>query len=365
MEFKLYFCNDGILRAKFSKDKPMIPVKFLQENSAFKNQDFRFWVRWWDSIVYFEKGLTVSQFLFCLEPWVEFWSEFTGKELKEYIQEVKKPILVNPNEKGLDWIGILYYTELKSNIEYSKKDDEIFTKDLEKWFNTPKEARLTGEWDISSSYNVSGFILGNEEQYSINYTPINELANTPLILSHYQYLYVNDWYAKKILGENKGDIFKKDALGVCRIQDKTTFLMGEKYHKMKDVVEGFFYWMYSSPMQRSDVLEELKEKHEEYIREEKENSNNVVSVQNQEENIDVEKKEIHIVSGSFDSIINDFKEDEQYWENMLKMAKSNPNVILKIGKIQSNIEPEKRVFGHIVDEKDQSANPQKSEYKKI
>ena len=120
MAFQLYFCTDGILRAKLSDNKPMIPVKFLQESGENPDNDFRFWVRWWESNVHFESGLTVGKFLACLEPWGEFWSDFTGKNVVEYIKESRRPIVVKNkenDEEPLSWVGLSYYTEISPETE--------------------------------------------------------------------------------------------------------------------------------------------------------------------------------------------------------------------------------------------------------
>ena len=44
MDYTLWFCKDGILRAKLKDSSEMISVKFLQEQ---KNQnDMNFWFGW-------------------------------------------------------------------------------------------------------------------------------------------------------------------------------------------------------------------------------------------------------------------------------------------------------------------------------
>ena len=122
MDFDIYFCKDGILRAKYSDKYPMIPLNFIQQN--LKQKDLSFWSRWWESNVYFEDGLTVGKFLICLEPWAEFWGDMTLKNVSAYIAEVRKPYDISKEkEKPLSWIGISYYTELDTSVEYKKDDD--------------------------------------------------------------------------------------------------------------------------------------------------------------------------------------------------------------------------------------------------
>lgn len=382
MDFTIYFCNDGTLRAKFSDNKPLIPVKFLQENGANQNNDLKFWSRWWESNVYFEEGLTVGKFLFCLEPWAQFWTDITGKNVAEYIKEARRPFLLkkdNPDDPPLDWVGLFYHTEASPSTEYDKTDDDLFEKDINAWFQSKKDMRLTGEWEIYSSYKLSGFRKGVEEQYSIDYTPMNELANLPMILSNKQWLYFSNWSMERVLGKTKGDIFKKDAFGVCSLpKAKMKFLLGEKHHRMRDVVEGFFWWMYSTPARRQDFVDQLmdakydidamRDNHDVVVVDEKSNVVNLFDKNEEaekEDSSDERKLQVKVVPGAFDSLISAYEQDSEYWEDMLKLANKQEKVVLKIGKTQEAKAPETRLFGYIVPEDDLKANPQPTEFKKV
>lgn len=379
MDFKIYFCADGVLRAQFSEKKPMIPVKFLQDNSVFKDNDFKFWTRWWESNVYFEEGLTVSKFLFCLEPWSDFWSTITGKHVDEYIKEARRPISVKSNDEddsSLDWVGLFYYTEVEADTEYekNKEEDELMDRDLNAWFNSPKNVRLSGSWNMHSAYKLTGFSKGIEEQYSVDYTPMNKLANVPFILSDKQWLYFNDWQYKRVLGENKS-ILNEDSFGICEVggEHKMKFLIGERHHSMREVVEGFFWWMYATPARREDFVSQLKETKDEIDEmraEEEKVKDNVIplfgkddSTEEFSESTEEKKLKVNVAPGAFDSMINSFNRDKEYWSEMLDLAAKNNNVVLKIGNTQLNKEPENRVFSYIVKPEDAKANPIPTEYK--
>lgn len=384
MEFNIYFCVDGILRAQFSPNKPMIPLKFIQDNSGFENKDLQFWSKWWESNVFFEEGLTISNFLFCLEPWANFWSDLTGKKVIEYIQEVRKPISIikkNEEEIKLDWIGLFYYTEIDAETEYKKdeNEDNLMEKDLNKFFNSPKNIRLTGEWNIHSSYKLTGFVNGVEEQYSVDYTPMNELANIPFILSQKQWVYINDWQLPRILNSNK-NLFTSNAFGICQVgkESKMNFFTGDKSHNMRDVVEGFFWWLYSTPAKRENFLLDIKKSKEsmdEMIEQENnEEQTNVVPLFKQEkedtkklvhEEKNEKKLKVKVVPGAFDSLISSHTRDKQFWEEMLELSYKHNNVIIKIGETKLNKEPEKRFFNHIINPKDKKSNPQPTNYKLI
>jgi hypothetical protein len=379
MDFDLYFCTDGILRAKLNDDTPMIPVKFLQENGIYKGNDFRFWARWWECNTYFEEGLTIGKFLSGLEPWGEFWSDFTGKDIVSYIKESRRPIAINEEEeKPLTWVSIAYHTDLSPISEYSDDDNfEDILDDINEWFNKPKNTRLTGEWEINSSYKVSGFVEGKEEQYSIDYSPMNKLANTPIVLSDKHILYFSNWKLNQILGQNEDHFFQNNAFGLCSTKEGfTKFVIGNKIHNIRDVVEGFFWWFHSNPTSRNKFIETLLERKDaideaiEASLEEKDEvleSNVIKLFDKKSENTESESKKktmkVNIANDTFSPIIMSLERDKTYWEEMLEKAYKNNNIVLKIGKVEKAKSPEKRVFNYIVKDENDPANPKPSEYK--
>jgi hypothetical protein len=383
MDFDLYFCTDGILRAKLNDDKPMIPVKFLQDNGSHKGNDFRFWARWWECNTYFEEGLTVGKFLSCLEPWGEFWSDFTGKDIISYIKESRRPIVISKeekkeDEKPLSWISITYHTDLSPISEYSDDDDiKDILDDINGWFNKPKNTRLTGEWEINSSYKVSGFVEGKEEQYSIDYFPMNKLANIPIVLSDKHILYFSNWKLNQILGEDKDHFFQNNAFGLCSTKEGfTRFVIGNKIHNIKDIIEGFFWWFHSNPSSRNEFIETILER-KEAIDEaldaslDKENEvlqSNVINLfDKKSESINTESKsknmKVNIANNAFSPIIMSIERDKVYWEEMLEKAYKNNNIVLKIGKVEKAKSPEKRIFSYIIKNDNDPANPKPSDYK--
>lgn len=351
MEYDIYFCNDGILRAKYTDKSPMIPLKFIQKE--LEQSDLTFWVRWWENNVYFEKGLTLGKFLICLEPWTKFWSEITLKNIGAYIAEVRKPYDISKNkEKPLSWIGISYYTEIDPDVEFKKDDDDLLDRDFGAWLNSPKESKLTGDWNIHSSYRVSGFIDGEEEQYSIDFTPMNELANLPIFLNNKQLLYVSDWRMKKFF-DNKDPLFAENPFGVVSLErngHEVRFFEGEKYHKMRDVIEGFFWWMYAEPSTRDDFSEDLKDALNE-IKDTKEIDENIKEKESSVESSEDKKMEVRIAPGAFDSLIAKSEREKDFWQDLLSVATKNNDVVLKIGLTAKAEPPESRYFGYIQKEK--------------
>lgn len=413
MDFSIYFCNDGILRVKLSTDSPAIPMTFIQKNSSLN--DFKFWVKWWNNYVFFEEGLTVAKFLLCLEPWAEFWSDMINIDILAYIDEVKKPILINEQHDSIDWIEISYCHELTPNVNHGEMDLD----DLENWFNSPKNTNLTGKWNFSSYYKTSGFKLNLEEHYAIDFIPLYKLANVPLVLNDKQFIYIHDNYMDKIIGKNK--FLKPNAFGVCK-KNNIKFLTGEKYHTVKNVIGGFFLHFDYSPKSRDQTIEIIQEslasitehsnrnnltKNKENIVSETNNSENnlsdniltfkskntntpissinndisenlsspqdsndssnvvsINSVKNNQTQHD-DKVKINIHSNALTSILNTFDNHENYWSNVLELAKNDNSVILKIGNINPQKSLENRLLGYIIHDTDVDAIPKPSEPKFI
>lgn len=266
MNFRIYFCADGILRASFSKEKPMIPLKFLQENGSQKDNDLRFWVKWWESYVVFEEGLTVGKFLQCLEPWSEFWQDITGKDVGAYAKEARTPLSVEDTSEGLDWVSLSYNTEVCPNVDYHEDSEAKADESFEDWLNAPMKKRLTGMWDIHSSYKLSGFTKGENEQYCIDYSPMNRLANLPFVLSQKHVLHISQFKLKRYFKNTNDAIFKDDAFGICSLHEgKTQYLVGEREHRMREVVEGFFWWLPGNPTKRKNFIDRVLSQKDEIV----------------------------------------------------------------------------------------------------
>lgn len=375
MEFELIFCTDGILRIKFG-NKPMIPAKFIHDSYPYKS-DLSFWTRWWEGYTYFEEGLTVSQFLSCLDPWADFWQELTHKNIKAFIDESKKPLLVKEtsDEKPLTWISLSYQLEMDLETQYESK---VSTIDLNQWLNAPKNAKLTGEWNIYGSYKLTGYSSGYQEQYSVDHSPMNELANLPLVLNKKQILTVDNSSAKRILGKDY-QFFPDNSFGVRVITHensdyKTVYLQGNKEHRLREMIEGFFWWFPSNPVSRDAFNESLRMSIEEIdslkvnedegkesnvvpLFKDKESSNLSHNEENSEATENSEKNEnkkltVKVAPGAFSSITQQIDKNVQLWDELLEKAKESDDVVIKIGKLKEAKPLENRIYAYIASDED-------------
>lgn len=386
MNFSIYFCADGILRAKFAENKPMLPLRFIQENSPFKNNDFRFMTKWWESDTFFEKGLTISTFLQCLEPWEEFWTDLTGKDVKAYIKQVRVPHIVKKTmvkdkdceeeNYDIDWIQLSHNIDAEVECEYEKtpESEKLLENDINAWFNSKQKMRLTGKWNIYNSFTLSGFVNGNVNQYSVEYTPINELANVPFVLNHTLSLSFTENSLRRYTGNQKESIVKEDSFGVTKLGENH-YLMGHTYFSLREVVEGFFYWMMRTPKAAERFIQSLKDDKEEIDRilaledKELEQVDNVIPLFKNE--IETEEKieenktlEVKIAPNAFSSIIDHWERDSEFWEGMIKKA-SNEEIVTKIGKTIQQEPLEKRYFGFILDGNKSQHIPEPNEFKDL
>lgn len=355
MDFTLFFCADGILRAKWDDKSPLLPLSFIQEQSIFKDNDFKFWSRWWESNTFFEEGLTIANFLNALTPWSDFWSDMTGKDILAYIKESKKPTLVKDDKDTLSWACLFYSTDVKVDIEFEKFASSLeFDDDFDSFFNNPQKIRLSGDWEIYSKYTLSGYKKGVQEHYGIDSCPLNEIANLPLYLSNRHKLYIFDNSVTDILSENQL-LLNNQAYGVrvatnnSKEQRHTIkYIEGNYYHNIRDIIEGFFYWFPSNPVHRQEIKEQIEQSLA-ALEIEKEDLNNTDIRENTED----KKLKVVVSPNAFDGLIESAKKDKSYWDSLIEKTKDS-NVIPRIGTLKVGVTPESRVFGMIVEDKDLS-----------
>lgn len=365
MEYQICFCKDGIMRLKHS-EKPMVPLSFIQKK--YKNKsDFSFWSIWWNCETMFEDGLTVGDFFSCLQPWAEFWSDFTHKDILSFIKESKKPLLIKnqSNRADLSWISLSYFFDMDLELEYQREISDMT--DLNKWLNQKRLARLTGDWNINGYYKLTGYKDDVIEHYSIEHSPMNELVNVPLILNNKQIILFQDFNSKEILGKKAG-LFKDNAFGVRKAKINSEYgnfvylhAQGKKTHSLKDVIQGFFFWFPENPVMREEFNESLRlslKDNDEQLTDD----NNVIPLFKKDLNVKSKKsgKKIKVAPGAFDSLIESLNSSNEFWDDLLKLASNDKNVVLKIGDLKEAKVPEKRIYGYIVKDEDLS-----TPYKKI
>lgn len=359
MCFNIYFCNDGILRGQLNESSPKIPIFYLQ--NKLNLNDLNFWSSWGKYKTSFEEGLTIKTFIDCLEPWQDFLSHFLNVDMRSYIEESRKENcdvnLKKVNQPNLSWINLSYCTTIEPEIQYDKNIDN--KTDIIQWLNSPKKISLTGNWNMHGKYSLTGYKLNEIEHYSVEHTPLNELADIPLHLSKEHIIYFSDFFLNKILPEENG-IFNENSFGVRCASDKNNkddknklkYLKAKKEHTFFEVLHGFWDWMSYSPIQRDELNAQLEKSLKEVELLHDNLSNEEVS------NIIEDSNEIES-DENIESFKSDYDKKQDFWNSLVKELENKKN-ILRTGEIKESIPLENRVFLYLVEEKDLS-----TPYKKL
>lgn len=352
MKFHMVFCADGVLRAQYN-NHPLIPMDFLQRNSIFHHNDFSFWTKWWDKNIIFEEGLTIATFLCALEPWASFWSTLLSKDIKSYIKESKKPTLIDDIDNRMSWISLGYNIELSPQVNYDTKN---INHNVLEWLK--QKTRFTGKWDISECYQLTGYIKDTNEHYFIHHLPFNTMANVPLVLLPNQMLYVlGSFKINESIGQEHS-LFNSNALGLKKVQVgqycKSTqeYIEGSKSHNLREIIEGFFSNFLASPAvrdQTNQIINNAINKSFSITQEETIEIDNVISLATGKPK---KLKEDDFASTNYmENLPNNKSED--YWQQMLQLAKKDNEVYIKIGKVNSASPIEDRVLGKLINHPEQ------------
>lgn len=330
MNFTLVFCADGVLRARLSKDQPMIALNFLQKQEQVI-EDWKWWAKWWEAKTVFEKGLTVANFLKALEPWKEYWDVAIGKSVSSYIQESRKPLLTG-SKKTLDYVSIFYGTYVSEEIDFEDNRDE--SQSIEQFFEEKMRYCFTG-WNTDAYYHMSGYIKGDENSYDVTFMMLNELANVEIYLDNKQYLSVSDTLMKKSLPHQR--LLSKKAFAIRQCHDYY-FIESSKEHRLRDVVEAFFWWMPKNAKMREEILEIIgvDDEHSESIENEGDKNAQISG--------------IVIEPDCFSMINQHYENDQQYWQFMLSQYYQEKEMV-RIGEVKPAILPEQRYGNTIINPK--------------
>ena len=263
MLYTLIFCQDGCLRVKYGAGAESVPLSVIQEHHELS--DLVFLSYWGEIVAIFEKGLTISSFLKCIEPWTSFFSAVTGKDLKAYMAESKKPILAGV--PMYDWISLSLTSELSPELKFNHAERVDAKVKLSTLFEEPE---YLPRWNLDHKYSLAGYKLNDKDWYSVDSHPLNKLANIPLTLETQHVLWFNDTGVKSE-DPYRESPFLPTGFGINQLRhssDDTPILYarGSKEFKFGEIVTGFFQCFCYNPEEREtlnkkidDALSELDE----------------------------------------------------------------------------------------------------------
>lgn len=376
MFISLYFCADGILRAKHN-DEPLIPMSFIQKNLD-NNDDFSFWAQWWQHNVYFEDGLTLVNFFCCLEPWSKFFSTLTGVDIDVYLEEMRKPCAIEKQSR-MKYIEICKEILFEPQMKFldNMAIEEMFAL-LEQGVEDKKKrlAQLTGMWQINNRNSISCFAEG-DTRYAFMLSHPETMANVPLVLNNKQAVYFSNHIVKRFI-DKETPVFHEKLPCVLNSKGGGEILLTEIHYSFRQVVEMFFSSFDKTPDITREFIAQLYAKsqaHSDYLKEQEKKKNaekmeehKVISIKTGKEitsdNVDstAEKKENTVsfgMSPAFSSNIEKWiSPEEQLWNKLLDQAHED-NVVLRIGTIEKQAIPEIRLMGRLVSSEDyvQPGNP--------
>ena len=342
LEYKLIFCNDGVLRVKYA-GKTLIPLEFIQNNKT----DLELWVQFKNCTVIFEDGLTLYHYFKAIKPWNEFLSILFNIDIKSYWEQLNKLTLIK-KDNSFDWIELVATTEIQPEIEYKKIQEN------KQIFGTKKsERRLTGNWQMFKNIKLSGFKKNICEHFSLLLTPINEIKNCSLYLATHEIMSVMDFIAKQC--EPNLKFIDETSYGFRTIKkpiSNISYINIVKHFTLEDVCNGVFSSFAYSPIVQKEMQQNLQNTviDNETIKEIKQNEDKnqkVVSIFEKKTN----SPKIIFSQNYFDSLLQDMKEKQKDWKNMERKLKES-NHILKMSNIKESIAPQKHVYNEIIDEID-------------
>lgn len=333
MKFNTVFCNDGVLRIKLDK-YPLIPATFVQEQ--YDNlDDLSFWSKWGKNQVIFEQGLTVSNFLSCIEPWVEYFSIITQKDIFSYIQESRKPFLIKNDlfDSAITWVCLNYVTELSACL----KDEN--GQELNK-----ASTLLNGQWTSHENYKLTGYSEGKSQHHSIEHLPLNSICNMPLVLDNKHMFIIEHYNAKKLLGEHY-KVFEPDAFGVRSVEFSPQYVVqyfqSDKVHFLHPLVDGFFQSFCENPTQRDKFNQEIFQ-----VYEKTQKQINSFSIFKDNKLDTAEKNNIY----EMDFVLDSEEKKKYFWSKLIEKTRQDNTIVLKIGEIKEAVVYEKRLYSEIINE---------------
>lgn len=251
-EYTFYFCQDGVLRVKYFSSTTLLDATFLRKRYT---SDFSFFMSLWDKPAHFERGLTVGKFLSCLSPFADFWSEYTHCALGEFIEESKKPVLVENNRTHeFDWIEISWDHCVATALQYESLDKKDF-QSSEAYFNQERRVKVLDTVEFRRHLKATGYYANESEHYCVHGIELNRLAHTPIYLREYEDIVFEDYLAHKYLAQqtNAAPILNPQSLVVFshkRQHYEHQWLKAKAFYSLKDVVDGFFGDMEGTIAQR-------------------------------------------------------------------------------------------------------------------
>lgn len=327
MEGQLVFCSDAILRfCSEYDDTTAVPLLSIQQ--TFAEADPYFLLKYFRHRVVIEQGTTLASIFLAIEPWKALLTAWLDRDVGAYIDEVKKPS--GTTSCDLEWIGIDRRTSVYRAYHYQPREED---ESLQDYFN--REQTPSGEFDIESHCDASGFIKGDEQRWSIS-EDIHQIKNLPVILCDKQTL----------IAPGKEGLLSDSVSGVNSALN-SRYISGETSFSFADVMEAIFIsgLFFYSPQSAAESYQQLDERlgaFKDHLDSQPEGST--------ETGNDDNKPTIHIADGAFDSMLDHIETEKEDWHLVKTLCKQNRSLPVRIGTITPARPPEIPQPGALFDE---------------
>lgn len=352
MEGTIVLCNDGILRfqSNSSGDK-LVPLVLIQDFK--KISPSRFFLNNISKEAIIEKGSTLSSFLLCLEPWAEVVSDITDRNVKAYIDEMRKP---SSEEPVFDRIEIKKLLSIYRDVSFGTMPDDM---DIIEWLNRPsKEITHSDTFKLECTFDICGYSAGEPGNYSMSHCSIHQMKNVPLVVDHVTYLM--EYESRK---KAPSPALNKKVMGV-QCQEKTIFLKSkdDTSFSLLELIstvfeDGLFYEHPSSAVSESELIQERLQ---EVVEQEKVlsakakpslslvDNNDVNNSIVEDKSEDGEIKKVVIAEGAFAPLARHFNREKSEWESIMDGIEHNNRYPIRIGKVEQDAITDRRLQGIIL-----------------
>lgn len=328
---QLVFSTSGQLL--FTMDnKNLVPLSLMAKIQDEKNKDL-FILRYMESEVDFEEGITVADFFIALTPWANVLSIYTDRDFDSYIKASRTPTQVKPSkDDDFKTISLSRRSTLSRHVDIVFDDSEK-TDDMESFFNRDYEKIKTNKFSMDSHISALGKTDKGDE-YSIM-TNFDDVKYVPIIVNESEEISLSeDFSTVPDVIENNGHF------NIIR-HSEDKFTLREVIQAI--VVDGLFFKTvkglenFSKEMSEDMAdMADMADMDEGVYEDDTDTGTSPGDDDDNDSNNEGEDRKIKIVvkEGAFDGFFEGLETDDNVWSFILKKSAQDKDNIPRIGQIK-------------------------------
>lgn len=335
MNGSVIFCSDGVLRLKSDNgNKVMLPVAGVQ--AAYGYTDASTFLRLLNNTAFIESGSTIATFLQCIEPWADSASDYTDRNIRSYLAEIRKP---SGESNAFDRVEIRRVTGIHRKMIHEPIPDGV---DWLEWLNRPNRKTEWGNvFEVGQSFHICGYVNGDDSNYSLSVN-IHKLKNVPLTINR------NDLLTEHVPSRpKKGSALSVDTEGVHTLKERGLFAnaCSEVDPTVADLIEavicqGLWFDTPAGAIAQQKMLEARVA----------DLCDDVAADQPSPTEDGDRELTVSIAPGAFDGLIESSNRDYDEWEALTAAITGDAKYTVKIGEVKEDQVPDNRIFGVMIDE---------------